>query len=384
MQLADAITIIDKSRNADGYLKVRARSAKAGIYDYLGIEIDPEGKKFKPTDTVKVYRPADEVFDKASLASFIGRPITDNHPTEAVNATNWRDHARGAIFGAVKDGDYVGFDLAFMDAATIASIENGKCELSNGYACDLSIEDGVTDDGTAYQAVQRNIRGNHCALVDRGRAGPECRVTDAQQQRWAVCDANPAALSSITTKEDRVKVNNLDGLSVNITDGQAVEQALTALDGKLTKALADAAEVQKAHDKALATKDAEIDDLKTKVVDQAQIDALADAKATVVADAKKIAGDKLGDTAGKSVADVRKMAVAAKLGDAAVADKSDDYIEARFDGLKDGAPNTIRVPDGISNPQITVDAEQAFADQQRKLSEQRRNAWKNPASAAVQ
>jgi len=54
-----------------------------------------------------------------------------------------------------------------------------------------------------------------------------------------------------------------------------------------------------------------------------------------VADAKKIAGDKLGDTAGKSVADVRRMAVAARLGDAAIADKSDDYIEARFDTLKD-------------------------------------------------
>ena len=91
----------------------------------------------------------------------------------------------------------------------------------------------------------------------------------------------------------------------------------------------------------MAAKDAEIDDLKAKAIDQAQIDALADAKAAIVTDAKAVAGEKLGDTAGKTVAEVRRMACAAVLGDAAVADKSDDYIEARFDALKDTKPAHI-------------------------------------------
>lgn len=348
VQLTDRVSIIDKGRSSDGFLKVRARSARAGVYDYLGAEIDPQGKKFKPADTVKVYRPAEEVFDRASLASFVAKPITDDHPSTAVDASNWRDLARGAIFGAVKDGDYVGFDLAFMDAATIDAIDKGKHELSNGYSCDLSIEDGVAPDGTAYQAVQRNIRGNHCALVDRGRAGPECRVGDAKPERFASCDAFTAdqlaelkAFLTTSPRETRVKITNLDGMPVNLTDAAAVEAALTKLDQKVSDAETALADATKAHDKAIAAKDAEIDGLKAKAVDQAAIDALVDAKADVVAKAKAIVGDNLGDTAGKTVAEVRRMALDAKGIEAK--DKSDDYVEARFDALADSKDDSTVV-----------------------------------------
>jgi hypothetical protein len=43
------------------------------------------------------------------------------------------------------------------------------------------------------------------------------------------------------------------------------------------------------------------------------------------------------DYSGKTDAEVRKIAVVAKLGDAAVVGKPDAYIEARFDILADGA-----------------------------------------------
>lgn len=333
VQLADRVSILDKSRSSDGFLKVRARSAKAGVYDYLGAEVDPEGKTFKADQLVKVYRPPAEVFDKASLASFVGKPVTNDHPATAVTAENWRDHARGAIFGAVKDGDYVGFDLAFMDAATIDSIESGKRELSNGYSCDLSIEDGTTPDGSAFQAVQRNIRGNHCALVDRGRAGSECAIKDG----FPVCDAMTASeldrlKASITdAKGTAVKKIVLDGLQVDLSDADAVSAAFDKLQAKATAAETSLAEATTAHDKAVAAKDAEIDDLKTKTVDQAKIDALADAKAAVVAKAKAVCGDKLGDTSGKTVPEVRRMALDARGID--TKDKSDDYVEARFDAL---------------------------------------------------
>lgn len=199
MQLSDALILDARRRNADGYMKVRARSARVGVYDYLGAEVDPEGKRFKAGDIVKVYRPAEEVFATDSLASFVAKPITDNHPAVPVNSRNWKDHARGTVFGAVdEDGarNYVSFDLAFMDAALIDAIDSGKRELSNGYSCDLAFEDGTAPDGTRYQAVQRNIRGNHVAVVDRGRAGPECRVNDG----FAVCDRAPHSIfDSLTT-----------------------------------------------------------------------------------------------------------------------------------------------------------------------------------------
>ena len=65
------------------------------------------------------------VFDRKAVHSFIGKPVTDNHPTEAVNAENWRDHARGLVMGAVRDGEHVAFDLLLTDAAAIKAVEGG-------------------------------------------------------------------------------------------------------------------------------------------------------------------------------------------------------------------------------------------------------------------
>lgn len=123
----------------------------------------------------------------------------------------------------------------------------------------------------------------------------------------------------------------LDGLKVDLDDGDAVKALVTKLQDAASKAETALSTAVTAHDKALAAKDAEIDDLKTKVVDQAAIDKLANDKADVVSRAKAVCGDKLPDTAGKTVAEVRRMACDAKGVD--VKDKSDDYIEARFDAL---------------------------------------------------
>jgi hypothetical protein len=337
MFCADHLTLDAPQRTRDGFLKVRARAARTGIYDYAGHEVDPNNEHgLRDKAVVKVYRPGDEVFDRASLASFIGKPITDNHPTAPVTRDNWRDHARGTIMGAVREGEYVAFDLMLTDGATIDAVEGGKRELSNGYATDLKFEPGTAPDGTAYDAVQTSIIGNHIALVDRGRAGSECRISD----RFAVCDANPARVAELsTTKDEPMKKITLDGLQVDLSDADAVSAAFDKLQAKVATADNDLADAQTEHDKAIAAKDAEIDDLKSKVVDQAAIDALADTKAETVAKAKAVCGDKLPDTAGKTVGEVRRMALDAKGIDCT--DKSDDYIEARFDALTADAETKV-------------------------------------------
>ncbi len=337
MFCADHLTLDAPKRTRDGFLKVRARAARTGIYDYSGTEVDPNNEHgLRDKAVVKVYRPGDQVFDRASLASFVGKPITDNHPTAPVTRDNWRDHARGTIMGAVRDGEYVAFDLMLTDGATIDAVEAGKRELSNGYATDLKYEPGKAPDGTAYDAVQTSITGNHIALVDRGRAGSECRISD----RFAVCDANPARVAELTaTKDEPMKKITLDGLQVDLSDADAVSAAFDKLQAKVAtadKALADA---QTEHDKAIAKLDAKVEELEGKVVDQAQIDALADAKADTVAKAKAVCGDKLPDTAGKTVGEVRRMALDAKGIDCT--DKSDDYIEARFDALTADASGKV-------------------------------------------
>lgn len=172
MFIADRLQIGERRRTKEGYLAVRARAARAGIYDYMGREIDPDGHHFAADQVVKVYRPAEEVFSKDSVQSFMLKPITDNHPAKPVDASNWRDHAKGVNAGALRDGEYLAFDLVLMDAALIDAVDKGKRELSNGYQSEIIIGAGTTTDGQAYDAVQRNIRGNHIAVVAKeiGRA----------------------------------------------------------------------------------------------------------------------------------------------------------------------------------------------------------------------
>ncbi|UPT53040.1 hypothetical protein [Synechococcus phage Yong-M3-232] len=332
MIFSDALTLDAPKRLTGGYVAVRARAARVGVYDYAGREVDPENKHgLRDKALVKVLRDEQTVFDDRSARSFIGKPVTDNHPAQPVTADNWRQHARGTVMGAMRDGDYLAFDLLLTDAAAIAAVEGGKRELSNGYAADLEFGRFTAPDGTVCDARQTSVTGNHVAIVDRGRAGSECAIRDA-----AICDAITAErLAELTTiidhKEPSMATITIDGLPVSLADEAAVRAVLDKKDAAIAageKALADA---KAGYDKDMAEKDAEIDDLKAKVVDQAQIDALADAKAEVVAKARAVVGDKLADTKGKTVAEVRRMALDAK--GIECVDKSDDYVEARFDAL---------------------------------------------------
>lgn len=354
MFFSDRLTLDRARRSADGYMGIHARAARSGIYQYLGREVDPEGTTFAADQIVNVYRPPEEVFDKASLGSFIGKPITDDHPTEAVTADNWRDLAGGTVMGAAKDGEFVGFDLAFMDAALIAAVDAGKKELSNGYDCKLDFVDGVTADGTAYQAVQRNIRGNHVAVVKAGRAGSECRIGDA-----AICAPIPSdavrelLVDQRTYEAERDRVINadsepgsgakpvpklilIDGLQIDISNVDVAEATITSLQGKLQTALDAKAKAENDLATAVtdkATADAKIVTLESQITDLAITPAkLRDAAAAyaLVADKAKAMGVTFADDADEGA--IRKAVVQAKIGDAAK-DWNDAQIAASFDTL---------------------------------------------------
>ena len=133
------------------------------------------------------------------------------------------------------------------------------------------------------------------------------------------------------------KIITVDGLPVNLGDVAAVEAVLAKKDAAIAAADAALATAKDESDKALAAKDAEIEKLKSEAKDQATIDALADEKAEIVSKGKALLGDKMPESKGKTVAELRKAIVIAAVGDE-MAEKSDAYIEARFDALE--AANT--------------------------------------------
>ena len=241
MFVSDALTLDAPRRTTDGYLAVRARASRTGVYQYAGYEVDPDNKHgLRDQASVNVLRDDADVFDKRSVHSFIGKPITNDHPTEAVTASNWKDHAGGVVMGAIRDGDHLAFDLMLTDADAIAKVNAGKRELSNGYSCDLVHGDFVASDGVRCAFKQTNIRGNHVAIVDKGRAGPACAIRDA-----ATCESVPLSslsdsVEGATTwlkKAIALHKKHMDGTAP--TTGAAGEKSQMLMMTQMEKALAE-------------------------------------------------------------------------------------------------------------------------------------------------
>ena len=145
--------------------------ARTGSQDYLGSEV---GKPEQ--EVVRVERTEDEVFSPAAMASFEGKPFTDDHPPVMLTPDNVSNYEKGHVQnvrrGTGEFADFLVADIHVHDAGTISAIQNGKRQISCGYECEY-VEDG----GKLYQ---REIRGNHVALVDEGRAGTKAAIMDTQ------------------------------------------------------------------------------------------------------------------------------------------------------------------------------------------------------------
>ena len=365
--LYDAVDAAGFRITKDGYMVAEASVARTGIQLYSASELGMDGD---PQRVVRVYRSQQEVFAADAMASYAHRPITVDHPQVLVDASNWKEYAKGQTGDeVVRDGQFVRVPLLLMDAAAIADFNAGKRELSMGYTMDLEIENGMTDDGEKYDAVQTNLRMNHLALVSRARGGSNLRLGDFKPNEDS--NMSDVKLTTIT----------VDGLSVETTDAGA--QAISKLNKDLESARQSTKDSTVANtealavkDKELAGKDAEIDALKAKVLTDADLDKLVNDRADLIAVAKQVA-DK--DFTGMNANEIRKTAVAAKLGLAAIDGKSEDYIAARFDILaEDVNQDPVRkvLRDGNNHSATSVD--QAHAAMVSDIG----NAWKQTKEVA--
>ncbi|MGO7686265.1 DUF2213 domain-containing protein [Rhizobium ruizarguesonis] len=348
MQFSDTAVVAGTRRTADGYLIAEARVVRTGIQLYLGDEVGkPEMK------VVRVHRPAEEVFADASLQSFTHAPVTINHPKEAVSSTNWKDLAVGEVSTvAKKDGEWVWLPLILKDAAAIKDVEGGKRELSAGYECLLDWTAGTTSDGQAFDAVQRDIKINHLAIVDAARAGSQARIGDSAIT-WGAAPISTTDKETVTMT-DALRTVVVDGLSVQTTDQGA--QAIAKLQKDLESSAAKIVSSDAAHATAIAAKDEEIGTLKAenqKLKDAApkpaDLDKLVADRAALVTTIKAI--DSKIEVSGVSDSDLRRAAVKAKLGAEMVKDASDAEITGMFKAIakdvKTADPFATVVKDGL-------------------------------------
>lgn len=290
------------TKRADGSIVVDGRLTRTGVFLYR----DAKG------GVRREYRPPSEVFNEDSLASFSMVPVTDDHPPEALNARNAKKYAVGAVGESVKqDGDHVAASLAIFDEDTILKMQSGKQQLSCGYTADLIEEPGISPEGEKYDAIQTNIRGNHVAIVDMGRAGTARVRMDGAEMLGALPEP---------TKENEME--------------EKLKEALAELER--AKARADKAEQALLVDRARADKaEAELDAAKA---DKARLESERNDAAAVfeknvrarVDLETKVAGivEKAAGMTDRQI----KVAAVAKLDGADIgADRSDEYVNARFD-----------------------------------------------------
>jgi len=166
---------------------------RTGVFEYTASEVPVEASL---DGMVKIQRDDDEVFAQNTIASFEGKPVTINHPEGMVTPENWSELAHGVVQN-VRRGDGEQADLLLGDILIttekgIELVKSGLREVSCGYDAQYEqIEKG--------KGKQREIIGNHVALVTKGRAGSRCTIQDSGDKE-----------NAITTKEDIYKMKAKD------------------------------------------------------------------------------------------------------------------------------------------------------------------------------
>lgn len=160
----DSLPLNQTYYTAEGYLVDRPIVTSTGIFEYL----NPDG-------TVRrELRLPEDVFDPESLKSYKGKPVIITHDAGLINKDNVGEEEIGTILSeGYRSGNDVRAEIVIHDTDKMKSA--GFKELSLGYNLDLDKTPG-TWQGQHYDAIQRNIRINHLALVREARAGEQARL----------------------------------------------------------------------------------------------------------------------------------------------------------------------------------------------------------------
>lgn len=322
------------TRTPNGYLRCDAKITRIGVFSYRQAD----------GSTRKELRLPDEVFNDDSLSSFEDVPLTNNHPKERLTEKNTRRFQAGNVKRVRKHDEFVSAKVLITDNDAINDAENGKTQLSCGYTCDLDLTPGVTSgidgvrDGLRYDAIQRNIVGNHVAIVNKARAGTESQLHLDAEDAVMVVDTTPKPNNGPRPNGDKpMKTVRIDGVDFEMSEqaAQAVGKIATRMDqiDEKVKTLEATASKEKARaDKAEEDLASETKARKEDSSDE-KVQGLVNARVALITTATGILKDDKLKLDEMSDADIR-TAVVVKVSPGAKEklDAGDDaYLAARYD-----------------------------------------------------
>jgi hypothetical protein len=161
----------------NGFFEIKKNPiSKVGVFPYSGRMIggDDADKIYM------VYRPAEEIGSDECINSFKLVPFVDEHHMIGDGAMPAEQKGVHGVIGETVtfEDDTLYANIKVFSESLANLLEGGKKELSCGYRCEYEFASGEYD-GVKYDAIQRNIRGNHLALVEEGRMGKEVAVLDS-------------------------------------------------------------------------------------------------------------------------------------------------------------------------------------------------------------
>lgn len=163
----DTFALPKVTKTPEGYLEGEVVASRTGVFTYY----NADGSK-----RLELRHP-DEVLKKNSLKTLAMIPVTDDHPSDFVDANNaalLQKGFTGESYRADENGNII-VKLKVTDSSLINKITSGKKpELSLGYSVSLK-KDAGTYKGEKYDYRQTDIVYNHLAVVEMGRAGRNAR-----------------------------------------------------------------------------------------------------------------------------------------------------------------------------------------------------------------
>ena len=277
-------------------------------------------------------------------------------------------------------------------------MEEGKIEVSPGYNLNLDFTPGIHPDYGPYDAVQYNIRYNHVAIVDKGRAGQEVALH---------LDSAMEVTPSTQPAKDKPSMETIQINAVGYEVSTAVAQAYRAersgdqarfdsVQAKLDASVTDKSALEAERDSLKS----DLDKSKTAhndAADPAKISELVQTRVALVSVAAPILNLDAAEVVKLEEVEIKRQvitainpAMAEKVAnaDSAYLDVAYDYAitshaEAPSEGLANIQPN-LGNPDGQVNLD-TADLRTLRKEVEKRnldAAEVKRNLWQQPLMSA--
>lgn len=225
----DTGKIVDFNKTPQGYLKVRIRVTKPGVFTY--------NREKYGYGLVKELKKPSEVFSAKNLKSIASSVITHEHPVTdgksvLIDPKNTKDFMVGYPCSqpVIEDNKYISIDTIITDQSAINAIVSGKRDISLGSSSSVRMSPGSWN-GFKYDWEHYDIESNHIALTSQGRCGPDVAVVSsfdsiAIQHNEGVNNTMKIEIDGETFEvEDRLgKIINNRVMSVDSEKNELIDQ----------------------------------------------------------------------------------------------------------------------------------------------------------------